>query len=169
MSAHPSPARGTAAQPAGSSGRILVLNGPNLGRLGTREPQVYGATTHAELVQLCVETGRELGVEVEVRQTDHEGEMLAWLHEAADHGLPVVLNAAAWTHYSIAVRDACAQLTAPLIELHISNTHRREEFRKHSYISEKATGVILGLGVRGYALAIRWLAEQATPGPAQRP
>lgn len=139
--------------------KVFVLNGPNLGRLGTREPSVYGSTTHAELADLCVRTGKELGIEVEVRQTDHEGELLGWLHEAADNAIPVVLNAAAWTHTSVAVRDACAQLTAPLIELHISNTHRREEFRHHSYISGVATGVIMGLGVDGYPLALRWLAE----------
>ena len=139
--------------------RVLVLNGPNLGRLGTREPDVYGSTSYRDLVRLCEDTGAELGMDVEVRQTDHEGEMLGWLHEAADAGVPVVLNAAGWTHYSIAVRDACAQLTAPLIELHISNTHQREKFRQHSYISAVATGVILGLGVRGYPLALRWLAE----------
>jgi 3-dehydroquinate dehydratase-2 len=140
--------------------KVLVLNGPNLGRLGTREPSVYGHTTYADLVTLCQDTGTELGLDVEVRQTDHEGDMLGWLHEAADAGTPVVLNAGAWTHYSIAVRDACAQLTAPLIELHISNTHRREEFRHQSYISAVATGVILGLGVEGYPLALRWLAGQ---------
>jgi 3-dehydroquinate dehydratase-2 len=106
--------------------KVLVLNGPNLGRLGTREPDIYGHTTYADLVARCKATGAELDVDVEVRQTDHEGEMLNWLHEAANDGTPVVLNAGAWTHYSIAVRDACAQLTAPLIELHISNTHRRE-------------------------------------------
>lgn len=139
--------------------KAFVLNGPNLGRLGTREPDVYGATTYADLVALCEDTGKELGIDVEVRQTDDEGEMLRWLHEAADGRIAVVLNAGAWTHYSIAVRDACAQLTAPLIELHISNTHKREEFRHHSYISAVATGVILGLGVRGYPLALRWLAE----------
>lgn len=138
----------------------LVLNGPNLGRLGTREPSVYGATTYADLVELCERTGRELGIEVEVRQTDHEGEMIGWLHEAADHGHPVVLNAGAWTHYSIAIRDACAQLTAPLIEVHISNVHKREEFRHHSYLSAVATGVIVGLGVDGYPLALRWLATR---------
>ena len=139
--------------------KAFVLNGPNLGRLGKREPSVYGSTTHAELAELCVRTGKELGIEVEVRQTDNEGELLGWLHEAADDGIPVVLNAAAWTHTSVAVRDACAQLTAPLIELHISNTHRREEFRHHSFISGVATGVIMGLGVDGYPLALRWLAE----------
>lgn len=95
---------------------------------------------------------------MEVRQTNYEGELLGWLHEAADAGAPVVLNAAAWTHTSVAVRDACAQLTAPLIEVHITNVHRREEFRHHSYISGVATGVIVGLGVDGYPLALRWLA-----------
>ncbi|MEU4806096.1 type II 3-dehydroquinate dehydratase [Actinosynnema sp. NPDC023587] len=140
--------------------KVLVLNGPNLGRLGTREPDVYGATTYAGLVELCAATGREVGVEVEVRQTDVEGEMLGWLHRAADDGTPVVLNAAAWTHYSIAVRDACSQLTAPLVEVHISNVHKREEFRAHSLLSAIAEGVIVGLGVRGYQLAIRWLADK---------
>ncbi|TQM45788.1 type II 3-dehydroquinate dehydratase [Pseudonocardia cypriaca] len=140
------------------SSRVLVLNGPNLGRLGTREPAVYGRTTYADLVALCERTGAELGLQVEVRQTNYEGELLGWLHEAADAGAPVVLNAAAWTHTSVAVRDACAQLTAPLIEVHITNVHRREEFRHHSYISGVATGVIVGLGVDGYPLALRWLA-----------
>ena len=138
--------------------RVLVLNGPNLGRLGTREPAVYGRTTYADLVALCKRTGGELGLQVEVRQTDHEGELLGWLHEAADAGAPVVLNAAARTHTSLAVRDACAQLTAPLIEVHITNVHRREEFRHHSNISGVATGVIVGLGVDGYPLALSWLA-----------
>nr|WP_225953609.1 type II 3-dehydroquinate dehydratase [Kibdelosporangium phytohabitans] len=138
----------------------MVLNGPNLGRLGTREPAVYGHTTHADLVALCEQTGKDLGVDVEVRQTNHEGEMIGWLHEAADGRTPVVLNAGAWTHYSIAVADACAMLTAPLVEVHISNVHKREEFRHHSYISAVASGVIVGLGVQGYPLAIRWLAER---------
>ncbi|MBQ6643686.1 MAG: type II 3-dehydroquinate dehydratase [Saccharopolyspora sp.] len=142
--------------------KVLVLNGPNLGRLGSREPSVYGATTYADLVSMCERTGRELGIEAEVRQTDHEGEMVGWLHEAADLGAPVVLNAGAWTHYSIAVRDAAAQLTASLLEVHISNVHKREPFRAHSYLSDIATGVIVGLGVRGYLLALRWLAEENT-------
>jgi 3-dehydroquinate dehydratase II len=138
--------------------RVLVLNGPNLDRLGTREPDVYGRTTYADLVQMCVDEGKELNFEVEVRQTAHEGEMVAWLHEAADLSIPVVLNGAAWTHYSIAVRDACSQLTASLVEVHISNIHQREEFRQHSVISAVANGVIVGLGVEGYLLALRWLA-----------
>jgi 3-dehydroquinate dehydratase II len=138
--------------------KVFVLNGPNLGRLGAREPLIYGSTTHADLVELCVRTGKELGLDVEVRQTDTEGEMIGWLHEAADGGVPVVLNAAAWTHYSIAVRDACSQLTSKLVEVHISNVHKREDFRQHSYLSAVADGVIVGLGVEGYALALRWLA-----------
>ena len=139
--------------------KVLVLNGPNLGRLGSREPVIYGDDTYADLVALCQATGRELDIEVEVRQTNHEGEMLGWLHAAADDDIPVVLNAGAWTHYSIAVRDACAALTAPLVEVHISNVHTREEFRHHSHISAVATGVIVGLGIQGYPLALRWLAE----------
>ncbi|GAB3477199.1 type II 3-dehydroquinate dehydratase [Amycolatopsis cihanbeyliensis] len=144
----------------GDAGRkVLVLNGPNLGRLGMREPEVYGSTTHQELAERCTEAGSRLGLDVEVRQTDHEGELVGWLHEAADAGWPVVLNAAAWTHYSIAVRDAAAQLPAPLIEVHISNVHKREPFRQHSVLSDIARGVILGLGVDGYLLALRWLAD----------
>jgi 3-dehydroquinate dehydratase-2 len=139
-------------------GVILVLNGPNLGRLGTREPHVYGTQTYADLVALCERTGRELGEDVEVRQTEDEGTMLRWLHEAADTGTPVVLNAGAWTHYSVAVRDACSTLTAPLVEVHITNVHRREEFRHTSLVSAVAAGTIAGLGIRGYELAVRWLA-----------
>lgn len=138
---------------------VLVLNGPNLGRLGKREPQIYGHTTYADLVELCEKTGRDLDLDVTVRQTDHEGEMIGWLHEAAEHGHPVVLNAGAWTHYSIAIRDACALLTAPMIEVHITNVHKREQFRHHSYLSELAAGVIVGLGVDGYTLALRWLSD----------
>jgi 3-dehydroquinate dehydratase-2 len=144
----------------------LVLNGPNLGRLGTREPLIYGCTTHAELVGLCVRAGAELGLSVQVRQTDYEGEMLGWLHGAADAATPVVLNAGAWTHYSIAVRDACAALTAPMIEVHISNVHTREEFRQHSYLSAVATGSIVGLGMAGYTLALQWIAEHQGPEPS---
>ena len=141
--------------------KVLVLNGPNLGRLGTREPDVYGTTTHDDLVALCRQAGDELGLDVDVRQTDHEGVMISWLHEAADTATPVVLNAAAWTHYSIALRDAAAQLSAPLVEVHISNVHAREPFRHHSYISAIASGVIIGLGVQGYPLALRWIAGRA--------
>jgi 3-dehydroquinate dehydratase II len=142
--------------------KVLVLNGPNLGRLGTREPDVYGVSSYSDLVTLCQRVGAELGLEVDVRQTDHEGVMLSWLHEAADTATPVVLNAGAWTHYSIAVRDAAAQLSAPLVEVHISNVHAREPFRHHSYISAIASGVIVGLGIDGYPLALRWIAGRAS-------
>jgi 3-dehydroquinate dehydratase-2 len=140
--------------------RVLVLNGPNLGRLGVREPDVYGRTTYADLVKLCEEHGGQLGLDVQVRQTDAEHEMIGWLHEAADAGAAVVLNPGAWTHYSYAIRDACAQLTGPLIEVHISNVHAREEFRHHSVVSAVATGVICGLGVDGYRLALEHLATR---------
>ncbi len=144
---------------------IWVLNGANLGRLGIRQPEIYGATSYDDLVALCRRTGDELGVEVQVRQTDDEAELLGWLHEAADRSLPVVLNPAAWSHYSIALRDACAMLTAPLVEVHLSNIHAREEFRHRSLVSPVATGVICGLGVDGYPLALRWLAAHAGPAP----
>jgi 3-dehydroquinate dehydratase-2 len=138
---------------------VFVLNGPNLGRLGAREPEVYGTTSYPELAALCVRGGAELGLAVQVRQTDSEAELLGWLHEAADTGVPVVLNAGALTHTSVALRDACAARTAPLVEVHISNVHAREEFRHHSYISGVASGVIVGLGVEGYVLALSWLAS----------
>ena len=140
------------------SRRVLVLNGVNLGRLGSREPLVYGTTTHAELAQTCVDTGREAGLAVEVRQTDDEAQLVAWLHEAADADLPVVLNSAAWSHYSYALRDACAQLTAPLVEVHLTQVHAREAFRHTSVISAVATATITGLGVEGYRAALRYLA-----------
>ena len=138
---------------------VLVLNGPNLGRLGAREPEIYGKTTYPELAALCVRGGAELGLAVQVRQTDSEAELIGWLHEAADAGLAVVLNAGALTHTSIALRDACAARTAPLVEVHISNVHAREDFRHQSYISAVASGVIVGLGVEGYVLALSWLAS----------
>lgn len=137
---------------------VLVLNGPNLGRLGTREPEVYGTTTYADLVVLCTACADGLGMTADVRQTDDEAEMIGWLHEAADAGVPVVLNSAAWSHYSYAIRDACSTLTAPLVEVHISQTHAREEFRHHSVISAIATGTVTGLGVEGYRAALRYLA-----------
>jgi len=141
--------------------RVLVLNGPNLGRLGSREPEVYGSTTHVELAALCVRGGAELDLEVEVRQTDHEGELLGWLHEAADSSIPVVLNAGALTHTSVGLGDACAMLSAPLVEVHISNVFARESFRHTSYVSPHAAGVIVGFGVEGYVLALSWLSATA--------
>jgi 3-dehydroquinate dehydratase-2 len=138
---------------------LLVLNGPNLGRLGSREPEVYGSTTHDELVKLIEQEADELGLKAVVRQSDSEADLLNWIHAAADAKDPVILNAGALTHTSVALRDACAELRAPLIEVHISNVHTREAFRHHSYISAVATGVIVGLGVQGYVLALRYLAS----------
>lgn len=137
---------------------VLVLNGPNLGRLGRREPQVYGSITYEELVALIEAEAAALGLIAVVRQSDSEAQLLSWIHDAADVGDPVILNAGALTHTSIALRDACAELRAPLIEVHISNVHAREEFRHHSYLSAVATGVIVGLGAQGYLLALRYLA-----------
>jgi 3-dehydroquinate dehydratase-2 len=137
---------------------VNVINGPNLGRLGGREPDVYGSITHGELAALIEREAVELGLKVVVRQSDSEAELLGWIHAAADSGEPVILNAAGFTHTSVALRDACAELSAPLIEVHISNVHAREEFRRHSYLSPVATGVIVGLGVQGYLLALRYLA-----------
>lgn len=139
--------------------RVLVLNGPNLGRLGSREPEIYGSTSYPELAALCVRAGAELGLAVEVHQSDAEVDLLHWLHQAADERLPVVLNAGALSHTSVALRDAAAARTAPLVEVHISNVHAREEFRHHSYLSAVACGVIVGLGVEGYVLALSWLSS----------
>lgn len=137
---------------------VLVLNGPNLGRLGKREPEKYGSTTHDELVALIEGEAEDLGMKAIVRQSDSEADLLNFIHAAADAGDPVILNAGALTHTSIALRDACAELQAPLIEVHITNVHAREEFRHHSYLSGVATGVIIGLGVQGYVMALRYIA-----------
>ena len=132
--------------------KVLVLNGPNLGRLGTRTPEIYGTTTYAELVALCV----EVEPEADVRQTDDEATMIGWLHEAADTGTPVVLNAGAWSHYSFALRDAAA-LAPAVVEVHLSQTPAREEFRHTSVLSAVAVGTVTGLGVEGYRAALRYL------------
>ena len=139
--------------------RVLVLNGPNLNRLGTREPGIYGRTSFAELSQRCIEVGGGLGLAVEVRQTNDEAELIGWLHEAADEAVPVILNPAAFTHYSYALRDACAMLTAPLIEVHLSNPLSRGEFRHVSVISGVATGTISGFGIDSYLLALQALSS----------
>lgn len=138
--------------------RVLVVNGPNLARLGSREPDVYGSTAYSDLVAECGKAGAELGLAVDVRQTDDEAELVRWLHEAADTATPVVLNPAAFTHYSYAVRDACAQLTAPLVEVHLTNPARREEFRHTSVVGGVATGTIAGFGLDSYRLALRAIA-----------
>ena len=133
---------------------VLVLNGPNLGRLGSREPDVYGTSSHSDLVEYCTQAAESLGLQVEVRQTDSEAELIGWLHEAADSGAAVVLNPAAFTHYSYALRDACAMVPGPLIEVHLTNVHAREEFRRSSVISPVATGQIVGFGTNGYLMAL---------------
>ncbi len=137
---------------------LLVLNGPNLARLGIREPSVYGTTTWEQLRQTVIDHAAARGFEADVRQTDSEAELIGWLHEAADARIPVILNPAAFTHYSYGVRDAAAQLTAPLIEVHISNPAAREEFRHTSVIAGVATGTIAGFGVSSYLLAVDALA-----------
>lgn len=139
--------------------RLLILNGPNLARLGKREPSVYGNSTYDELAAICLDDASKFGFAAEVRQTDDEATLIGWLHEAADESIPVVLNPAAFTHYSYAIRDAAAQLTAPLIEVHLSNPLSREEFRHTSVISGVAKGTIAGFGVDSYRLAIRAMAD----------
>lgn len=134
--------------------KVLVLNGPNLARLGVREPEVYGSATWAQVCERITDHAGRLGVQADIRQTDSEAELIGWLHEAADASIPVVLNPAAFTHYSYGVRDAAAQLTAPLVEVHISNPAAREEFRHTSVISAVATGTIAGFGVNSYLLAL---------------
>lgn len=142
--------------------KIFVLNGPNLNLLGVREPDVYGTATLSDLESKLNEAANGLGCEVDFRQTNSEDELIGWLHEALDTKSPVVLNPAAFTHYSYALRDACAALTSggvKLIEVHISNPHAREQFRQNSVIAAVATGQIAGFGFDSYALALRQLAK----------
>jgi len=139
---------------------VWILNGPNLGRLGNREPEVYGRASYDDLVAACMTAGEELGLSIEVRQTDDEATYVQWLHEAADRGVDaVVLNPAAWTHTSVAVRDAAAALTAPYVEVHLSNPLAREEFRHVSYTAGHAIGLVAGFGVDSYRLALQALAK----------
>lgn len=138
---------------------IYVLNGPNLGRLGTREPEVYGTGTYDDLVAVVRAEAAEIGVEVDVRQTDDEATLIGWLHEAAEKASGVVLNPAAFTHYSYAVRDAAAMVGVPLVEVHLSNIAAREEFRRHSVVAGVANGVVSGFGFDSYRLALRALAR----------
>ncbi len=142
---------------------VLVLNGPNLGRLGVREPEVYGSASYADLVAAAGTWGAELGLEVDVRQTDDESEIVGWLHEAVDSGSHVVINPAAFTHYSYALRDAAAQVTSAgllLVEVHLSNPAAREAFRQHSVVGPIATGTVAGFGFDSYALALRAVANR---------
>src|SRR5664279_358957 len=138
---------------------VLVLSGPNLSRLGSREPDVYGGATLADIAAQCAAVGRELGLKVDFRQTDDEAELVGWVHEAVDGRLPIVLNPAAFTHYSYALRDALAMRTAPLIEVHMTNPARREEFRHTSVVAGVADGTVTGFGLMSYQLALQAIAE----------
>jgi len=138
---------------------VLVLNGPNLARLGSREPEVYGTATLEDLREACAATAAELRLNVDFRQTDDESQLIAWVHEAADERLPIVLNPAAFTHYSYALRDALAMRTAPLVEVHISNPAAREDFRHTSVVAGVADGTIAGFGFGSYQLALRAIAS----------
>ncbi len=143
--------------------RVLVLNGPNLGRLGVREPEVYGTATLADLLAAAVGWGERLGLEVDGRQTDDEAELVGWLHEAVDNGAHVVLNPAAFTHYSYAMRDAAAQVTdvgLMLVEVHLSNPAAREAFRHTSVVAAVATGTVAGFGLDSYRLALEAIAAR---------
>jgi 3-dehydroquinate dehydratase-2 len=153
------PSPGPSPSPSPVTRRVLVLNGPNLGRLGKREPAVYGTATHADLAGLCVTAGRQLGLDVEVRQTEYEGELVSWIHQACDEQTPVVLNAGALTHYSYALMDAVKMRTAPLVEVHISNIAAREGFRHSSVLTGAATGIIAGFGFDSYVLALHAIAS----------
>jgi 3-dehydroquinate dehydratase-2 len=142
---------------------VLVLNGPNLGRLGSREPEIYGTATLADVAEACRATGRDLGLDVEVRQTDDEAELVGWVHGAAEHRTPVVLNPAAFTHYSYALHDALAMRTAPLVEVHLSNPATREAFRHTSVVASVADGTVAGFGLLSYQLALRAVAALIRP------
>ena len=139
--------------------KVMILNGPNLDRLGTREPEIYGSLTLTDIERLCHQTAAELELAVDFRQTNEESELIKWLHEAAETKTFVIINPAAFTHYSVAIRDAAAMLTDGLIEVHLSNPISREEFRHTSLISGLATGTISGFGANSYVLAIQAFAR----------
>jgi len=140
---------------------ILVLNGPNLNLLGRREPEVYGRASLADVEAACVETGRDLGVDVVCRQSNHEGQLIDWLHGAAGDGATgIVLNPGGYTHTSVALRDAIAGIDTPVVEVHLSNVHAREGFRRRSLTAGVCVGSVAGLGVAGYGLALRYLLQE---------
>jgi len=138
---------------------VFILNGPNLNRLGMREPSIYGSESLGDIETSCHEEAGILGLAVEFRQTNHEGTLVDWIQEAQDRASGIILNAGAYTHTSIAIHDALRSGDLPVIELHLSNVHAREGFRNHSYISPVASGVIFGFGAKGYPLALRALAD----------
>jgi 3-dehydroquinate dehydratase II len=138
---------------------ILVLNGPNLNLLGTREPETYGRETLADISRLCHDTATARGMKVEFFQTNHEGELIERIHQARGRCAGILINPAAWTHTSVAIRDALAAVELPVIEVHLSNVHKREAFRHHSYVSSIALGVICGLGSNGYRVGLEHFAQ----------
>ena len=139
--------------------QILVLNGPNLNLLGQRQPEVYGHETLADVERACTALADELGVAVEFRQSNHEGQLIDWIHAARGAAAGIVINPAAYTHTSVALLDALTAFDGPVIEVHISNVHKREDFRRHSFVSLRADGVIAGCGTEGYLLALRRVAS----------
>lgn len=141
--------------------KILVINGPNLNRLGKRQPEIYGTTSLADITAMISEHAEQLGLEVECRQSNAESDLLDWAHEAADEGWGVIINPGAFTHTSVALRDALTEVAdgPGFVEVHISNVHAREPFRQHSYLSSLANGVIAGLGAGGYLAALDHFAE----------
>jgi 3-dehydroquinate dehydratase-2 len=150
-------------------GKILILNGPNLNLLGLREPEIYGRETLADLERRCRDRAAALGAPLDFRQSNGEGQLIDWIHGARQDSAGIVINAGAYSHTSVAIMDALAGIMLPVIEVHLSNIHRREEFRHHSYVSRVARGVIVGLGCHGYELAIEALcqllaADQTVPG-----
>lgn len=138
---------------------VVVLNGPNLNLLGLRQPHLYGRTTLDDVEALCAETGERLGLAIDFRQTNGEGELISWVQECRQRAAGIIINPAGYSHTSVALMDALLAVEIPVIEVHVTNIHRREEFRHHSYVSKAAVGVIAGLGVRGYALALTAMAE----------
>jgi 3-dehydroquinate dehydratase II len=138
---------------------VFVLNGPNLNLLGRRDPSVYGSATLADVERMCADEADRLGLTVELRQSNHEGVLIDWVHEALEAGAAIVGNFGAYTHTSIAIMDALAVVEAPVVEVHISDIHAREEFRHHSFVSLVADDAIIGQGVDGYVQALRRVAE----------
>ena len=148
---------------------VLILNGPNLNLLGTRKPEVYGTTTLADVEKLCTDAAAKLGLDVDFKQSNHEGQLIDWIHETgaavkAGESIGAVFNPGAFTHTSAALHDAIEGASLPVIECHISNVHKREAFRHHSFISPVASGIIVGFGVHGYVLAIHGLHHQSQAG-----
>jgi 3-dehydroquinate dehydratase-2 len=138
---------------------VAVLNGPNLNMLGSREPTLYGAATLEDLEALCAETAHALDLAIDFRQSNHEGELITWVQECRDRARGIVINPGGYSHTSIALMDAVLAVELPVVEVHLTNIHAREDFRRHSYISRAANGVICGLGIRGYGLALTAIAE----------